>query len=69
MMTERGGESEPRREARLAAALAFLAGAIVTRYAWLAAGRASARDVGALFAMQRGQAKGALSPAAPRRSS
>jgi formate-dependent nitrite reductase membrane component NrfD len=36
--------------ARIAAALAFLAGAILTRYAWLAAGRASAADLGALFA-------------------
>ncbi len=40
--------------ARLAAAVCFIAGAIVTRYAWVSAGRASARDVGALFAMQRG---------------
>ena len=35
--------------ARTAAALSFLAGAILTRYAWLAAGRASSADLGALF--------------------
>lgn len=39
--------------ARVLAALVFLAGAIITRYAWLAAGRESAADVGALFASQR----------------
>jgi formate-dependent nitrite reductase membrane component NrfD len=40
--------------ARVAAALAFLAGAILTRYAWLAAGRASAADLGALFVKSKG---------------
>jgi len=38
--------------ARTFAAVSFLAGAIVTRYAWLWAGRASSADLGALFALQ-----------------
>jgi formate-dependent nitrite reductase membrane component NrfD len=38
--------------ARALAAVSFLAGAILTRYAWLWAGRASAADLGALFALQ-----------------
>jgi hypothetical protein len=38
---------------RVLAALTFLAGAVITRYAWLAAGRQSALDPGALFAIQR----------------
>jgi len=42
---------------RLLAALAFLAGAVITRYAWLAAGRQSAVDPGALFATQRRQGR------------
>jgi hypothetical protein len=36
------------------AALCFLAGALITRYAWLWAGRASAANPGALFELQRG---------------
>jgi len=38
--------------ARVLAAVSFLAGAILTRYAWLWAGRASSADLGALFALQ-----------------
>jgi formate-dependent nitrite reductase membrane component NrfD len=37
---------------RKAAAACFLAGALTIRYAWLAAGRASARDLKALFEVQ-----------------
>jgi hypothetical protein len=39
--------------ARYAAAMCFLAGAIITRYGWIAAGRASSRDPHALFDIQR----------------
>jgi formate-dependent nitrite reductase membrane component NrfD len=39
--------------ARRLAAISFLAGAILTRYAWLSAGRASSADLGALFALQQ----------------
>jgi formate-dependent nitrite reductase membrane component NrfD len=38
--------------ARPLAAACFLAGALLTRYAWLWAGRASAADLGALFALE-----------------
>ncbi len=37
---------------RKAAAVCFLAGALTIRYAWLAAGRASARNPQALFQIQ-----------------
>ncbi len=37
---------------RLAAAIAFLAGALLSRYGWLAVGRRSAGDLQALFAAQ-----------------
>ncbi len=40
-------------DARYIAAISFLAGALVTRYGWLLAGRASSRDPQALFAIQR----------------
>jgi formate-dependent nitrite reductase membrane component NrfD len=52
--------------ARPIAAASFLLGALFTRYAWLWAGRASAADLGALFALQ-GDPAGprADSPAAP----
>jgi formate-dependent nitrite reductase membrane component NrfD len=39
--------------ARYAAAMCFLAGAVITRYGWIAAGRASSRDPHALFDIQR----------------
>jgi Polysulfide reductase len=39
--------------ARHGAALCFIAGALITRYAWVAAGRVSSRDPQALFQMQR----------------
>jgi hypothetical protein len=39
--------------ARYAAAMCFLAGAVITRYGWIAAGRASSRDPHALFEIQR----------------
>ena len=39
--------------ARYCAALCFIAGALIARYAWIAAGRASARDPQALFQIQR----------------
>jgi hypothetical protein len=39
--------------ARYVAALCFLAGAVITRYGWIVAGRASSRDPHALFAIQR----------------
>jgi hypothetical protein len=39
--------------ARQAAALCFIAGALITRYAWIAAGRVSSRDPQALFKIQR----------------
>jgi hypothetical protein len=48
--------------ARVLAALSFLAGAIITRYGWLAAGRESALDPGALFATQRRQVRTENSP-------
>lgn len=38
---------------RRAAAICFLAGSLLSRYAWIWAGRASAMDPGALFQMQR----------------
>src|SRR6267142_856322 len=38
--------------ARQAAALCFIAGALITRYAWIAAGRVSSRDPQALFQIQ-----------------
>jgi hypothetical protein len=38
---------------RWTAAICFLAGALVSRYAWIAAGRASAKDPEALFQIQR----------------
>lgn len=37
----------------IAAALTFIVGAVITRYAWLAAGHVSARDPQALFSIQR----------------
>ena len=40
-------------ECRTAAALCFLAGALIARYAWIAAGRVSSRDPQALFLIQR----------------
>ena len=39
--------------ARCIAALSFLAGALIARYAWIAAGRVSSRDPQALFQIQR----------------
>ena len=39
--------------ARRAAAICFLAGTLLSRYAWIWAGRASAMDPGALFQIQR----------------
>ena len=38
---------------RYVAALCFIAGALISRYAWIAAGRVSARDPQALFQIQR----------------
>ncbi len=43
---------------RYAAALCFLVGALCSRYAWVWAGRASARNPQALFAVQRAAMKG-----------
>jgi formate-dependent nitrite reductase membrane component NrfD len=40
-------------ELRYAAALCFIAGALISRFAWIAAGRASSRDPEALFQIQR----------------
>jgi Polysulphide reductase, NrfD len=40
-------------ELRYLAALCFLAGALIARYAWIAAGRVSSRDPQALFQIQR----------------
>lgn len=39
--------------ARLAASVSFVVGALISRYAWIAAGRASSRDSSVLFALQR----------------
>jgi hypothetical protein len=39
--------------ARYTAALCFIAGALIARYAWIAAGRVSSRDPQALFQIQR----------------
>jgi hypothetical protein len=39
--------------ARYSAALCFIGGALIARYAWIAAGRVSARDPRALFQIQR----------------
>jgi formate-dependent nitrite reductase membrane component NrfD len=39
--------------ARSVAAVSFLAGALITRYGWVSAGRASSRDPQALFELQR----------------
>lgn len=43
--------------ARYIAALSFMAGALISRYAWVAAGKASSRDPEALFRIQRAQAR------------
>jgi hypothetical protein len=40
-------------DARLLAAASFVLGALTSRYAWIAAGRASSRDARVLFALQR----------------
>jgi len=40
---------------RYIAALCFIAGALIARYAWIAAGRVSSRDPQALFQIQRGE--------------
>jgi hypothetical protein len=40
---------------RYVAALCFLAGALIARYAWIAAGRVSSRDPQALFQIQRAE--------------
>lgn len=40
-------------QARSFAAVCFLAGALITRYGWVSAGRASSRDPEALFEVQR----------------
>jgi formate-dependent nitrite reductase membrane component NrfD len=40
-------------EVRYAAAICFMVGALLTRYAWIWAGRASAHDPEALFSIQR----------------
>lgn len=40
--------------ARLVASVSFVIGALTSRYAWIAAGRASVRDPEALFELQRG---------------
>ena len=44
-------------EVRYAAALCFIAGAVITRYAWVAAGRVSSRDPQALFSIQHGEGR------------
>jgi len=43
---------------RYLAALCFVVGALITRYAWIAAGRVSSRDPQALFQLQREGNKG-----------
>jgi len=40
-------------EARYVAAVCFIAGALISRFAWIAAGRVSSRDPHALFQIQR----------------
>ena len=40
-------------ELRYAAAISFIAGAVITRYAWIAAGHVSSRDPQALFQIQQ----------------
>jgi hypothetical protein len=40
-------------ELRYAAAISFIVGAVITRYAWIAAGHVSARDPQALFSIQQ----------------
>ena len=42
--------------ARLSASICFIVGALLSRYAWIAAGRVSVRDVKTLFDLQRKQA-------------
>jgi formate-dependent nitrite reductase membrane component NrfD len=42
-------------ELRYIAALCFIVGALITRYAWIAAGRVSSRDPQTLFRVQKGQ--------------
>jgi hypothetical protein len=37
----------------MAAAICFLTGALITRYAWIWAGRASVKDPEVLFQLQR----------------
>ena len=44
---------------RQAAAICFLVGALMSRYGWIWAGRASAHDPHALFALQRGKSASA----------
>jgi hypothetical protein len=39
--------------ARYLAAVCFVIGALITRYAWIGAGRVSSRDPQALFRIQR----------------
>jgi formate-dependent nitrite reductase membrane component NrfD len=45
-------------ELRYIAALCFVAGALIARYAWIAAGRVSSRDPQALFQIQRSKTVG-----------
>jgi Polysulphide reductase, NrfD len=45
--------------ARYIAALCFVAGALIARYAWIAAGRVSSRDPQALFQIQRPERRAA----------
>jgi formate-dependent nitrite reductase membrane component NrfD len=46
-------------QARSIAAVSFLAGALITRYGWVSAGRASSHDPEALFEVQRSKSSGA----------
>lgn len=43
--------------ARIVAGVSFVLGALISRYAWIAAGRASSRDSAVLFALQRAEVR------------
>ena len=47
---------------RYVADICFIAGALIGRYAWIAAGRVSSRDPDALFQLQRHQGIGTVQP-------
>jgi hypothetical protein len=55
--------------ARYMAAVCFVIGALISRYAWVAAGRVSARDPQALFRIQRPSLNAQTNRTSPRQES